>query len=254
MARKRRLTHHMFRERTRGRSAHRASPGTVHHLTAFERPAPPAPPPAVPQTLDQADWLSADDATFDSCFPIGVRPSAHLLNRRVVRALRGVLQKVPSDADLAVKPLELDLLLPLPPRLRIYAFMATQHASERQPDTYKVQLTHVSRTPEGMRWKFSRADGARPVLLGFAAALDLFILWDADVNDAGEGFTYSKSIQAPPEVVYGALAHGIATDTRRVRAVGEERIVAVRRSRLAEGLLRRIELSNGTLIGQPDAE
>lgn len=152
-----------------------------------------------------ADWLTMPSDLFEARHPLTSRPQANQLNRRVVRALLPVLQKPPREQELFDKPLELALHLPLPPTLRFYAFTATQHVAERQTDTYKIQLTHVPRLPEGTRWKFSRELGIRPILIGFVPSLSIFILWDADVNDAGDGFTYSKSVQAPPGLVYEAL-------------------------------------------------
>jgi len=199
------------------------------------------------------DWLTMPSDKFEARHPLTSRPHANLLNRRVSRVLLPALRNQPSEQELQHKPLELALYLPLPPALRFYAFTATQHEAERQTDTYKIQLTHVPRFPEGARWKFSREDGVRPILIGFVPSLAVFILWDADVIDAGEGFTYSKSVQAPPGLVYEALAIGMAIRSRRVRGVGTEEIVAVRQSRLVDGLLKRIELSNRALIGGPGA-
>jgi hypothetical protein len=196
-----------------------------------------------------ADWLTLPPDQFEARHPLTSRPQANQLNRRVARALLQVLRKQPSEQELQDKPIELELHLPLPPVLKFYAFTATQHESERQTDTYKIQLTHVPRFPEGARWKFSREDGIRPILIGFVPSLAVFILWDADFNDAGKGFTYSKSIQAPPGLVYEALANGKAVKSRRVRGMGTEQIVAARYSRLIEGLLMRIEISNCALIG-----
>lgn len=195
------------------------------------------------------NWLLMPSDQFQARYPLTPRPQASQLNRRVARALQPVLSQQPSEQELQGKPLQLSLRLPLPPMLRIYAFTATQHETERQKDTYKIQLTHVPRVPEGARWKFSREAGIRPILIGFVPPLAVFILWDADVNDAGQGFTYSKSVQAPPELVYEALANGKSVRSRRVRGMEPEQIVAVRYSRLVDGLLTRIELSNQALIG-----
>ena len=199
------------------------------------------------------DWLTVTADEFETRYPLNSRPHANLLNRRLARALSAALPMRPSEQDLYDKPVVLTLHLPLPPALRFYAFTATQHEAERQTDTYKIQLTHVPRFPEGARWKFSREAGVRPILIGLVPSLAVFILWDANVNDTGSGFTYSKSVQAPPGLVYEALANGMAVRTRRVRGVGIEEIVAVRQSRLVDGLLKRIELSNRALIGLPSA-
>lgn len=192
-------------------------------------------------------WLDSDDDDFEYTFPLGPRPRPGALNRRLVRALLPCLRQIPTEEAVASKPLELHLHLPLPPRLRFYIFLATQHESERQVDTYRVQLT-AGDAAAPKKFRFSRASSIRPVLMGYVAALDLFIIWDADVIDAGGGFSYSQGVQAPPDLVYRALAEGVADGTRHVRRAGtRESIVVVRRSRLVDGLLRRIELSNGAL-------
>jgi len=192
-------------------------------------------------------WLDATDADFDESFPIGSPPRPGSLNRRVARALKSVLREIPTEDDLATKPLDLCLSLPLPPRLRFYLYLATQHESERQADTYRVQLTAGEKVGP-KRYRFSRAGGVRPLLVGYVPGLDAFIMWDADVIDSGGGFTYSQGVQAPPDLVYRALAEGVADGTRTARRAGTlETIVVARSTRVVDGLLRRIELTNAAL-------
>lgn len=195
-----------------------------------------------------------DDETFRSTHPLGARPKPGTLNRLVARSLRPVLAHVPTEPELNSKPVMLSLQLPLPPRLRFYAFLATQHESERQADTYRIQLTSGDGVGGG-RFRFSRAENVRPVLIGYSPGLDVFIIWDADVVDDGGGYTYSQGVQAPPDLVYHATATGITDGTRHVRRAGRrETIVAARRGLLTEALLRRIELSNQALTAAADAE
>lgn len=201
--------------------------------------------------VGEPTWVQLGDDDFEAAYPLSARPRAISLHRILVRSLLPVVREMPDDEELKGKPLELELDLPLPPRLRFYMFLATQHESERQPDTYRIQLTTGEEVSGGRR-RFSRTDGIRPVLIGFDPRLDVFIIWDADVNDAGGGFKYSQGVQAPPEVVYGALADGMSQGSRNVqRAKRSEMIVAVRRERLIEGLLRRIELSNNAITEPP---
>lgn len=197
------------------------------------------------------EWARLSAEAFAVAHPIGTRPPPGVLNRVLVRALLPVLKDVPSEELLKAKPLVLSLALPLPPRLRFYVFQATQHESERQADTYRIQLTAGEPLRE-RRYCFSRADNIRPVLLGYDPRLDAFIIWDADVNDAGSGFPYSKGVQAPPAVVYGAVANGLAEGERHVRQAGRpETIIAARGDRLVDGLLRRITTSNVALTSEP---
>lgn len=188
--------------------------------------------------------LTADE--FWATHDLSAGSSALRLHRILARELLPVLGCVPHDDDLGVKPLVLRLSLPLPPRLRFYVYRATQHDSERQAGAYRVQLTvgdEVSDDPR--RYRFSREDNIRPILLGFEPRLRVFVVWDADVHDARKGFPYSKGVQAPPDVVYGAAANGIATATRNVRSVNRnETIVAARTSYLIDALLKRIATSN----------
>lgn len=193
-------------------------------------------------------WARQTDAEFKARYPVSTRPRPSSLNRVLTRALIPFLREVPSEEQLRTKPLLLNLHLPLPPRLRCYVFLATQHESERQPDTFRVQLTAGEPISHG-RWVFSRDGGVRPVLIGFEPRLDVFIIWDADVNDAGGGFPFSQGVQAPPGIIYQAAASGISEGMRAARrAARHETIVAVRSDKLAEGLLRRIALSNRALM------
>lgn len=212
-------------------------------------------------------WLALPEGEFQEQY----RPARNLtpgyLHRALVRALSLAVATVPADEALKQKPLVLDLASPLPPRLRFYVYQATQHSSERQQGTYKIQLTSgVPATTQAahgviprqaakpvrakpVRLYFDRADNVRPILMGYHPDWNLFILWDADLHDLGEGFSYSKNVQAPPEIVGKALARGIAQGTRKLQTQGlMETIIAVRPRRLAEALKLRIRLSNDAMV------
>ncbi|WP_152185682.1 hypothetical protein [Segeticoccus rhizosphaerae] len=196
------------------------------------------------------DWVTLPDEVFRDRYRPAHRLTRGYLHRVLLRALGPAVERLPSDEDLDCQALVVDLAPPLPPRLRFYVYEATQHASERQRGTFKVQLTKGVAGPctSGRRLHFDRAGNIRPILTGYHPDWHLFILWDADLHDLGGGFAYSKNVQAPPDVVWGAIAHGLAHGDRRLKNPAvTETIVAARPRRLAEALGLRIRLSNRTL-------
>lgn len=196
-------------------------------------------------------WLRLPEDQFQDQYRPGHRVTRSYLHRVLLRALDRAAAQLPAEDQLQQKPLVVDLVTPLPSRLRFYVYEATQHASERQQGTFKVQLTSgVVRPGSGSaRLYFDRTDNIRPVLTGYHPDWRLFILWDADLHDLGDGFPYSKNVQAPPDIVWGALARGLAQGTRRLKKPAvTETIVAARPRQLAEALRLRIRLSNQALL------
>lgn len=192
-------------------------------------------------------WLNLSEEAFQDQYRPARNATANYLHRVLVRALGSAVASVPAEEKLRRKPLVVELTPPLPARLRFYLYEATQHASERQQGTFKVQLTvGVARPGDGSgRLYFDRSDDIRPVLMGYHSDLRLFILWDADLHDLGDGFPYSKNVQAPPDIVWSALARGLAHGYRRIKKPAtSESIVAARPSQLAAALELRIRLSN----------
>jgi hypothetical protein len=193
-------------------------------------------------------WLYMRDADFERIY----RPPKNLtrgyLHRSLIRALRSVTEVVPTEEAILAKPLTLELSGSLPPRLRLYAYAATQHSSERQQGTFKAQLTGGMPSDVPGRYVFDRSGGVRPMLVGYHPDLAVFVLWDADLHDQGAGFPFSKSVQAPPSIVWAAAARGIASTTRQLRSAGEESIVAARADYMVKAVQTRIRLSNDSLL------
>ncbi|MEU0355605.1 hypothetical protein [Streptomyces cyaneofuscatus] len=195
-------------------------------------------------------WLTLPEDEFQERYRPAKNFTSGYLHRVLVRALGSAVDGVPPDEALRRKPLVLDLGSPLPRRLRFYVYTATQHPSERQPGTFKIQLS-VGVTRDGKpapteakrRW-FDRADNIRPIAMGYHPDWKLFILWDADLHDLNGGFTFSKNVQTPPEIVWAALAKDISHGSRRLHGGLTETIVAARPHRLVEALSLRIDLSN----------
>lgn len=149
---------------------------------------------------------------------------------RLCRGIANCLSTIPPDDHLNDKPLSLKFRASagtyLPLTANAYVFQATQHPSERQKGTHRIQLTHVQRGELGTRYYFDRSNEAGILLVGYVSAVDVWILWDADLHDR-EGFAYSRGVQAPPDLVYEAAANGVAEAERVLK--GE----AVRESMVA---------------------
>jgi hypothetical protein len=200
------------------------------------------------------DWLEMPEKQFQLWYRPAGNPTSSYLHRVLIRALGPAITHLPPNEALRTKPLIVDLALPLPSKLRIYLYGATQHPSERQQGTFKAQLTvgvdrdgRPTDTKRG-NLRFDRTDDIRPILAGYQPDLNLFVLWDADMHDIGDGFPYSKSVQAPPALVWHAIARGLAQDTRSLkRPTRIESLVAARPRQLAEALALRIRLSNAAL-------
>lgn len=196
-------------------------------------------------------WLDMPDADFRSTLPVKGTATTVQLHQILTRAISGSLDAVPSDIALRRKPLVANTLLPLPNAMRFYLYNATQHPSERQLGTFKIQLTTGTRKiVEGTtRYEFDRSGGVRPIVMGYHLEMDVFVLWDADLHDAAGGFPFSKSIQAPPELVFGALASGMAEGERRLKSAKvHETIICARPARLTEALSLRLQRSTETLL------
>jgi hypothetical protein len=78
--------------------------------------------------------------------------------------------------------------------------------------------------------------------------LNVYILWDAEQQDARGGFPFSKGIQAPPDAVWEALARGMSSGTRQLRSGVTETIIIARPEFLARALVDRVNASNGDLV------
>lgn len=196
-------------------------------------------------------WVNMPEAQFRSSFPQHGIVTSTQLNQVLVRAISSSISEVPADGDLKLKPLGVKTCLPLPASLRFYVYNATQHSSERQAGTFKIQLTAgIEKRSEGItRYEFDRSKGIRPVAVGYHNELDIFILWDADLHDAGGGFPFSKNVQAPPEIVFAALATGLAEGQRRLKVPRiSETIISARPARLSEAIALRLQRSTETLF------
>lgn len=168
------------------------------------------------------------------------------LHRRLVQALGAAA--VRSHAPLDQKPFELDLVPPLPQRVRVYMYNATRPPGGRPLGEHKVQLI-VPGQRRGERASFDNGDGRIVLLIGYGAEEDVFILWDAGLYS---DFAWSRNVQVKSETIIQASAGKLATQERQLRpAIGRpttETVLAVKPRRLAEALVRRMELTRERLL------
>lgn len=168
------------------------------------------------------------------------------LHRRLVQAL-GVAV-VRSHAPWDQKPFELDLAPPLPQRVRVYMYNATRPPGGRPLGEHKVQLI-VPGQRRGERASFDNGDGRIVLLIGYGAEEDVFILWDAGLYSE---FAWSRNVQVKAETIIQASAGKLATQDRQLRPTSGrptvETVLAVKPRRLAEALVRRMELTRERLL------
>lgn len=168
------------------------------------------------------------------------------LQHRLVSALGSSVVKVHSQMD--AKPFEIDLAPPLPHRVRIYMYNATRPPGGRPLGEHKIQLI-VPGKGRGERASFDNGDGRIVLLMGYAADEDVFILWDAGLYS---DFAWSRNVQVKAETIIEASAGKLATQERQLRpATGKatvETVLAVKSRRLAEAIIRRMELTRERLL------
>jgi excisionase family DNA binding protein len=168
------------------------------------------------------------------------------LQQRLVSALGSAVLRIHTRMD--AKPFELDLAPPLPHRVRIYMYNATRPPGGRPLGEHKIQLI-VPGKGRGERASFDNGDGRIVLLIGYAADEDVFVLWDAGLYS---DFAWSRNVQVKAETIIEASAGKLATQERQLRpATGKatvETVLAVKSRRLAEAIVRRMELTRGRLL------
>lgn len=205
-----------------------------------------ATPTLVPIVPSGGNLSPSDTGTIPAVGDLTERVSQEELHARFVRALGA--EAIRAHAPLTQKPFELDLAPPLPQRIRVYLFNATRPPGGRPLGEHKVQLI-VPGTRRGDRASFDTGDGRIVLLLGYAAEEDVFILWDAGLY---ADFAWSRNVQVKAETIIQACAGKLATQERQLRPPNgrptAETVLAVKPRRLAEALVRRMELTRERLL------
>lgn len=167
------------------------------------------------------------------------------LHRRLVQALGA---EVRSHSPWNTKPFEMDLAPPLPQRVRVYMYNATRPPGGRPLGEHKVQLI-IPGQRRDQRGAFDNGDGRIVLLMGYAAEEDVFILWDAGLYP---DFAWSRNVQVKAETIIQASAGKLATQERQLRPPNGrptvETVLSVKPRRLAEAIVRRMELTRERLL------
>jgi hypothetical protein len=151
-----------------------------------------------------------------------------------------------GHSELRRKPLNLDLADPLPARIRVYAYTLTDPPGGRPAGEFKIQIIAPGQQ-KGERASFDVSGGRFVLLAGYHPGTGIFVLWDAHLYP---DFPHSRNVQVAGETVFGALAGGVARQSRRLRT-GEETVLAARGSELASAIRRRFALAVDRVTSRP---
>ncbi len=160
------------------------------------------------------------------------------LHTAIVRALGTV---VVSHSDIGRKPLCLDLTLPAPPRLRIYAYSLVAAAGTTRSHEYKA-LLRVPRQARNEYGSFDHSDGRFTIALAYRGDLDVFVLWDASLHSR---FKNGGNIQVRDTTVLAAAASGRAEQLRVLTSGITEIVLACTSSMLLRTLDDRVRWTGG---------
>ena len=185
----------------------------------------------------------------DSAMPLEdltERKSQAELHHRLIQALGSSVVLTHSELD--AKPLELDLVAPLPQRVRAYMYNATRPPGGRPLGEHKVQLI-VPGQRRGVRASFDNSGGRIVFLIGYAGEEDVFVLWDAGLYT---DFAWSRNVQVKSETIIAATAGQLATQARQLRPSNgvscTETVLAVKPRLLRDAIVRRMQLTRERLL------
>lgn len=170
------------------------------------------------------------------------RLSVEELHRTFLEALNGA---VVSHSAVDVKPLDIDLKSPFPPKLRVYLYNATYPPGGRTMGEHKIQLI-VPGQARGERGNFDSSGGHIPILAGYRPDIRIFMLWDAELY---VDFAYSRNVQVMPETVYEAFAQGIGRQKRHLWTRNDEVVLTADARHLGRALLERQQETLKRLLG-----
>ena len=145
--------------------------------------------------------------------------------------------KVLRHSPVELRPLDLDLAVPLPPKIRVYLYNATQPRGGRSAE-YKIQL-RINGQARRERASFDHTGGRIVYLVGYVADLGVYILWDSWMYS---DFAYSRNVQVKPDTVNAAFVGQISFQERSL-SKGQEIVIASKSTDLNKALLERQNLT-----------
>lgn len=163
---------------------------------------------------------------------------------RTERLHRAFLKALGTDVvghgDTALKPLEIDLVLPHPPRLRLYLYSLVIGGKSR-PGEFKAVL-RVPGQVVGEYGTFDHSGHRLTVLAAYQEDMDVFVLWDASLHPT---FKHGGNVQVRQGAVEQAAATGWAEQRRPLKSGITEVVFACRSTGLAKALAARNSWTGG---------
>jgi hypothetical protein len=159
------------------------------------------------------------------------------LHTAFVGALDG---RVSAAGDVRRKPLDLDLVPPLPGRVRLYMYSLVAGGPTRARE-YKAIL-RVPGQERGEYGSFEHADGRLTLLVAHRSDLDVFVLWDATLHRT---FKWAGNIQVHSDTVLDAAATGWAEQRRPLTSGVDEVVLACTSRHLPRAIERRVAWTGG---------
>ena len=151
------------------------------------------------------------------------RLSSEELDKQFIAAI-GPAAVISASTD-AAGELVVDLLPPLPRRVRVYMYNATNPSGGRPTPEHKIQLI-IRGQRKGERANFDWSDVDLVLLCGYASEYDVFVFWDASLH---RDFAHSTNLQIKTANVESAAASdSIQRQSRRLKT-GLEVVVCVPR-------------------------
>ena len=159
------------------------------------------------------------------------RLSTTELHDRFVAAV-GSSALVDASTD-ASGELVVELHPPLPNRIRVYIYNATNPRGGRSTPEHKIQLTSQSR---GGRGTFDWSGVDFVLVCGYAAEHDVFVFWDAALRI---DFAYSTNLQVRTANVQAAAASGLRVRQDRRLKTGMEVVICTPSQLVVEAMEER---------------
>ena len=151
------------------------------------------------------------------------RLSSEELDKQFIAAV-GTAAVVSASTD-AAGELVVELLPPLPRRVRVYLYNATNPPGGRPTPEHKIQLM-VAGQRKGERANFDWSDVDLVLLCGYVSEYDVFAFWDASLH---RNFAHSTNLQIKTAIVKSAAASdSIQRQDRRLKT-GPEVVICVPR-------------------------
>jgi len=149
------------------------------------------------------------------------------------------LGKVAWHSSVRNRPLEVDLHLPLPDRLRVYAYVMGHSPGGRHNNEHSISIRIPPRPGcEGKYRSFDHSDDRIVILAGYREDLDVWALWDAVQYTT---LSIASNQQVLGDSVIAALAGGVHVQ-RRPRKRSEV-VLTCLSEYLGEALAKRVDIA-----------